>query len=81
MWYRKDKVWMHYLNDIIAADVSSAVFLAAHMRQLLKGARESQFLEIADLQQYRMLRRPSKVRAAINCKRLKEPFVFAIGKN
>lgn len=81
MWHRENKVWMHYLNDIIAADVSSAVFLAAHLRQMFWQCREANYLEIIDLQQYRMVRKPTKVRAAIRRMRLQEPFVFAIGKN
>lgn len=81
MWHRKNKVWMHYLNDIIAADVSSAVFLAAYLRQLIWNCQEARYLEIVDLQQYRVLRQPTKVRAAIKRQRLQEPFVFAVGKN
>jgi len=81
MWHRQDKVWMHYLNDIIAADVASAVFLASHLRQLIWTCQEARFLEVMDLQHYRVLRQPDRVRAAIKCQRLQQPFVFAVGKN
>jgi len=46
MWSGQDKVWMHYLNDIIAADVASAVFLSSYMRHALRGRMLSSYHEV-----------------------------------
>ena len=80
MWSGQNKVWMHYLNDIIAADVASAVFLSSYMRIKVRGRAAVQCHEVADLQRYRMLRSPKKVRNAI-ANRAHLPFVFVLGKN
>ena len=80
MWSGQDKVWMHYLNDIIAADVASAVFLSSYMRIALRGRSNAMYHEVADLQRYKMLRSPKKVRAAL-VNRVHLPFVFVLGKN
>lgn len=80
MWSGKNRVWMHYLNDIIAADVSSAVFLSSVMKGLVRNSESARYMEIIDLQQYRVIRKFQKVKAAISTKR-GIPFVFVIGKN
>jgi len=71
---------MHYLNDIIAADVSSAVFLSSVMKKLTQSAESARYMEVADLQRYRMIRKFQKVKAAISTKK-GIPFVFFVGKN
>lgn len=71
---------MHYLNDIIAADVASAVFLSTYMRHSVRTRYYVQFLEVADLQRYKMIRKVAKVRTAI-ISRCELPFVFVLGKN
>jgi hypothetical protein len=80
MWSREDKVWMHYLNDIIAADVASAVFLSSYMRHALRGRALAAYHEVADLQRYKMLRAPKKVQVALG-NRVHLPFIFVLGKN
>ena len=80
MWSGQDKVWMHYLNDIIAADVASAVFLSSFMRHVIRGRANAGFHEIADLQRYKMIRTSHKVRIAM-ANRVHLPFVFVLGKN
>lgn len=81
MWSSgQDKVWMHYLNDIIAADVASAVFLSSYMRMTVRGRAAAQYHEVADLQRYKLVRSPRKVRAAM-ANRIHLPFVFVLGKN
>lgn len=80
MWSGYDKVWMHYINDIIAADVYSAVFLATYMRQTVLTKQYINFLEIIDLQKYKVIRSFPKVRSAIK-ERSKIPFVFVVSKN
>ena len=80
MWSGQDKVWMHYLNDIIAADVASAVFLSSFMRHAVRNRANAQYHEIADLQKYKLIRSTNKVRIALS-NRANLPFVFILGKN
>ena len=80
MWSGQDKVWMHYVNDIIAADVASAVFLSSFMRHALRGRTMFAYHEVADLQRYKLHRTPKKVRNAL-ANRPMQPFVFVLGKN
>lgn len=80
MWSDKDKVWMHYVNDIIAADVASAVFLSSFMRYSLRGRTMFAYHEVADLQRYKLHRSPKKVRNVLANRPL-QPFVFVLGKN
>ena len=80
MWSGHNKVWMHYLNDIIAADVASAVFLSSYMRLALRGRANEIYHEVVDLQRYKVFRTPKKVRAAM-LNRQHLPFVFVLGKN
>jgi len=80
MWQDRGKVWMHYLNDIIAADLYSAVFLSSYMRHSVITRHYVNFLEVVDLQRYKVIRKFPKVKAAIK-DRSNIPFVFVIGKN
>ena len=80
MWSGQNKVWMHYLNDIIAADVASAVFLSTYMRIALRGRSNPIYHEVVDLQRYKLIRSPKKVRAAL-INRADVPFVFVLNKN
>ena len=74
------KIWMHYVKDIIACDVYSAVFLASYMRHAIINRTYSDSLEIVDLQKYKVLKQPAKVRQSIR-ERANIPFVFVVGKN
>lgn len=81
MWSsREDKVWMHYLNDIIASDVPSAVFLSTFMRHVMRNRTYTAYHEVVDLQKYKVHRSNKKVRIAM-ANRLREPFVFVVSKN
>ena len=81
MWSnKKDKVWMHYLHDIIAADVASGVFLAHFQRQLRLTRNYVHSLEIVDLQRYKVITKPGKVKVAIRNAN-ESSFVFVVGKN
>lgn len=71
---------MHYLNDIIAADVASAVFLSTYMRHAVRGRMVPKYHEVADIQRYKLLRSPKKVGKALSG-RMHLPFVFVLGKN
>ena len=80
MWRGQDKVWMTYLNGIVAADLYSAVLLSSYMRQSVRTCQYAQALEIIDLQRYKMIRQFVKVRKTLK-KRIDLPFIFVIGKN
>ena len=80
MWQGQDKTWLHYVKDIIAADVYSAVFLASYLRQTSIKRSYIPALEVIDLQKYKVIKDVRKVRAALK-ERLNIPFVFVVGKN
>jgi hypothetical protein len=79
MW-NKNKAWLHYIKNIIAADVSSAVFLASYLNYLTNSRSYLSALEIMDLQKYKLIKDTNKVRASLR-ERSKVPFVFVICKN
>lgn len=79
MW-REDKTWLHYVKNIIAADVSSAVFLAYYLRRSGVTRDYLSCLEIIDLQRYRLIRKPVKIKTALQ-ERANIPFIFVVGKN
>jgi len=80
MWGKKDKIWMHYLHDIIAADLGSGVFLAQFLRNIRRNRSHAQALEILDLQHYKIIRKASRVQASLR-DACGASFVFVIGKN
>ena len=79
MW-NGNNVWLHYVKNIIAADISSAVFLASYLRYTGISKDYVCALEIIDIQKYKMIKRADKVRMALN-ERMSLPFVFVVGKN
>lgn len=79
MW-RGDQVWLHYVKNIIAADVSSAVFLASYLKYTETSKTFASSIEVLDLQKYKVIRQENKVRVALRNRR-DEPFVFPVGKN
>lgn len=80
MWSKKDKVWMHYIHDIIAADVASGVFLAHFMRQSRIARTYASALEVVDLQRYKVIRKARKVLDSL-ADTDNQSFVFVVGKN
>ncbi len=76
----EDKVWMHYLNGIIAADLYSAVLLSSWLRQAVMTRHYTSFLEVIDLQKYKLINRNPDVLISIR-NRGSIPFVFVVGKN
>ena len=79
MW-NGNNVWLHYVKNIIAADVPSAVFLASYLRYTGISKDYVSALEIIDIQKYKMIKKADKVRIALN-ERMSLPFVFVVGKN
>ena len=78
MW--RENEWMHYVKNIIAADVHSAVFLASYLRYTGISKDYASSLEVIDLQKYKLISDPDKVKKALQ-DRLNIPFVFVVGKN
>ena len=79
MW-RENNLWLHYVKNIIAADITSAMFLASVLRQLQINRKYASSLEVIDLQKYKVIRQEKKVKAAL-VERIKLPFVFVTCKN
>ena len=79
MW-QGENTWLHYVKNIMAADVASAVFLATFLRRNSLNMRYAAALEVADLQKYKLITKEKKVRSAL-LDRSNMPFVFFIGKN
>ena len=79
MW-RENNLWLHYVKNIIAADVTSAVFLASYLRHSRMSKNYASSLEIIDLQKYKVITQENKVRIALR-ERTNIPFVFVVGKN
>lgn len=79
MW-REEKEWLHYLKNIIASDIPSAVFLAAFLKHSTVGDTVASSVEIIDLQKYKVIKNVSKVKVSLR-ERYKAPFIFTIYKN
>ena len=77
---RENKVWLHYVKNIIAADVSSAVFLASYLRFSDISWDYATYLEVVDLQKYKVISSAAKVLQALRDD-FKVPFIFVVGKN
>jgi hypothetical protein len=76
----QDKKWIHYVKDIIAVDVYSAVFLASYMRYSSLNRSYVPSLEAIDLQHYKVIKKSGKLLNAIK-KSASTPFIFIVGKN
>lgn len=76
----QNKLWMHYLNGIVAADLYSAVFLSSWLRHAVMTRHYTNFLEVVDLQKYKLINKNPDVLIAIR-NRASIPFVFVVGKN
>jgi hypothetical protein len=79
MWY-KNRVWIHYLKNIIAADMRSAVFLSTYLRRIGLSNDNKRVHEVYDLQKYKVIRDASKVRGSLR-EKLNTPFIFIACKN
>ncbi len=79
MW-NQNKAWLHYVKNIIAADVSSAVFLSSYLNYMTNSRCYLTALEIVDLQKYKIIKDSNKLRSALR-ERTKVPFVFVVCKN
>ena len=79
MW-RGNKIWQRYLNDILASDSRSAALLACYLRYCGFNKDYAAYIEVIDLQKYKVISKAPRVRVALR-ERLHLPFVFIVGKN
>ena len=79
MW-KGNKVWLHFSNNILASDRGSAAFLESCLLRSRVSTGHAAFIEIIDLQRYKVIKQPHKVRAALR-ERVQIPFIFVVGKN
>jgi hypothetical protein len=79
MW-GEDKVWNRYRTDVLAADADAAALMMAFLYTVAAHRLYGNSLEVIDLQRYKTIRRPSKVRQALK-ERMHLPFVFPVGRN
>jgi hypothetical protein len=79
MWQRQN-TWIHYVKNIIAADITSAILLASFLRRSNMNKSYVAYLEVIDLQRYKVITKKNKVRAALN-EATNTPFIFFVGKN
>ncbi len=75
-----EPTWEKYSANIIATNVSSAVFLASFLSYMTSGSDYASALEVIDLQRYKVIGSQLKVRMALR-ERARVPFVFVVGKN
>lgn len=80
MWQGQDKVWLQFRRDILATDIPSGTFLADYLRHIGIHNLHANYLEIVDLQKYKVIRTPNKIRAALR-DRAFVPFIFVVGRN
>ena len=79
MWYR-NRVWMRYIKNILAADKPSAEFLADYMRRRRGSKEQVASIEIYDLQRYRVIRNAAKLKGSLR-EKVNKPFIFVSSKN
>lgn len=72
--------WLHYIKDIIAADVYSAVFLATYVRTAERNKSYFPHLEVVDLSNHQMIKNADGVQSILAHDEL-DPYLFVIGKN
>lgn len=76
----EENTWIHYVKNIIAADVSSAIFLASFLRRNNLKRNYASALEVVDLNSYKIYKKKNIVWAKLTNDR-NTPFVFFVGKN
>jgi len=79
MW-RGEQDWLHYIKNIIAADLPSAVFLASYLRQVGNNNNYFETLEVIDINKGKIISNPTKVQSILH-KHANKPFLFVVGKN
>ncbi len=80
MWGKQNKTWMRYQQEVMATDLVSAVLLLGYLRFVSVKKLPGYSMEVVDLQRYKVIRKPAKVRQALR-ENSRMPFVFAYGLN
>ncbi len=80
MWGKQNKVWIQYRDNIIAHDVSTAIFLSSFLRHTNIHKTYVKTYEVVDLQRYKHIKQHRKVRASMNDNK-GIPFVFPVNLN
>ncbi|RYD53546.1 MAG: hypothetical protein EOP52_05270 [Sphingobacteriales bacterium] len=80
MWGKQNKVWTRYQQEVVATDLLSAVVLLGYLRFIAVKKTSGYTQEVVDLQRYKVIRKPAKVRQILKEKK-QVPFVFAYGLN
>ncbi len=79
MWYR-NRVWKKYLDNVMAVDRSSAQLLATYSRRMSISKDYAAYLEVYDLQRYKVIKEAGKIKNSLREKR-NMPFIFVACKN
>ena len=79
MW-QGEPIWLNFVKNIIAADIRSAVFLAAFIKNGNTNHSVANAHELVDLNRYKVIKNKRKVQAAL-INREQKPFVFFVCKN
>jgi hypothetical protein len=80
MWQGQNKVWLQFRRDILATDIHSGIFLSDYLKHASIHGIHTRCLEVADLQRYKLVKAPNKVKAVLNDRSF-VPFIFVFGKN
>ena len=79
MW-EKQQSWFRYFRHVDAVDFDSALQLALFLRKTTINRSHAQSLTVLDMNNYRVVDKPNKVRAAL-AEHRNTPFVFFVGRN
>jgi len=80
MLWERQKQWHNYGTGVLATEYEDALFLKRWFRDMIVRQKDIAGFEIIDLQRYKVIRDPRKVKIAIH-KRIDVPFVFVSGNN
>ena len=81
MHYRGEKIWLRFPQDIIAAGGNEANYLAWFLRWTYISRTYLRYLEVIDLQRYRLVTRKNKIYSIIRNGQADQTFIFIVNKN
>jgi len=81
MHYRGEKIWLHFPQDIIASGGNEANYLAWFLRWTYVSRTYLRYIEVADLQRYRLVTRKNKIYSIIRRAASDQAFIFFLNKN
>jgi len=80
MLRENNNVWLHYRENIISSDRRTGKFLYSYLTFSAMNRTYLPFLEVLDLQKYKVIKNKSKINKVLRFK-TEEPFIFVVGKN